>query len=162
MLTFHEDLTETSLLILRSRPQGRCYYLHLQMRKLRLRDVHCSRTQSPTWAFSLKSVPFTCTLYRLAEIRNGLLSLNTNQRVILGRKRGENEKHTAGQKCDKKRRIEGGTHVLLVENQGGKTTAPLWAHKVLPRGLFSLLTCLQDGQVLLSSLFMYVFHGLIT
>lgn len=52
--------------------------------------------------------------------------------------------------------------MLLEENQGGKTTAPLWAHKVLPRGLFSLLTCLQDGQVLLSSLFMYAFHGLIT
>lgn len=52
--------------------------------------------------------------------------------------------------------------MLLVENQGGKTTAPLWAHKVLPRGLFTLLTCLQDGQVLSSLLFMYVFHGLIT
>lgn len=52
--------------------------------------------------------------------------------------------------------------MLLEENQGGKTTAPLKAHKVLLRGLFTLLTCLQDGQVLLSLLFMYAFHGLIT
>lgn len=75
---------------------------------------------------------------------------------------GKNKKHTADQECDEKRRIEGGKHMLLVENQCGKTTAPLKAHKVLLRGLFTLLTCLQDGQVLLSLLFMYAFHGLIT
>lgn len=52
-----------------------------------------------------------------------------------------------GQECDEKGRVEGGEPVLLVENQGGKTTSPFLPY--------------QDGRVLLSPLAMYAFHGFI-
>lgn len=78
--------------------------------------------------FHLSLCSSTCTSTWATEIKNGLLSLNTNQRMILGR-RAWKIKSTSRPGMWQKRRIEGGREALqLLVEKSVEKPLPLWRH----------------------------------